>query len=138
MHVATNYHGHPLWQDSDDHKIQKRPTVLLNRLVYALQNAIQPDEVVNRQHQELERRGYPKHYWKCYFNAVSCFKRKRQEELTKFLERKGTLAGFTATAAFYKDVLDLLSKRFDLLDSNSGGFHTTMHGLTSPSLMEAA
>ncbi|GFV04632.1 uncharacterized protein TNCV_295091 [Trichonephila clavipes] len=64
--------------DSDKHVIQKRPTVLLNRLVYALQNVIQPDETFNRQHQDLERRGYPKHYWKCYFNAVSCFRRKRQ------------------------------------------------------------
>ncbi|KAF8792958.1 hypothetical protein HNY73_004494 [Argiope bruennichi] len=66
-------------QGSDEHRIQKRPTVLLNRLMYALQNAIQsPEEMINRQHQELQRRGYPKHYWNCYFNAVSCFKRKRQ------------------------------------------------------------
>ncbi|XP_035217710.1 uncharacterized protein LOC118191032 [Stegodyphus dumicola] len=69
-------------RDSGHHIIHKRPTVLLNRLMYALQNAIQPDERVNRQHQELERRGYPKHYWKCYFNAVSCFRRKRQDYAT--------------------------------------------------------
>ncbi|CAL1266859.1 unnamed protein product, partial [Larinioides sclopetarius] len=65
-------------EDSDEHRVQKRPTVLLNRLMYALQNVIQPDETINRQHQELQRRGYPKHYWNCYFNAVSCFKRKRR------------------------------------------------------------
>ncbi|GFQ79188.1 uncharacterized protein TNCT_541181 [Trichonephila clavata] len=78
-HIEPNEHSPQEMQDSDTHMIQKRPTVLLNRLVYALQNVIQPDETFNRQHQELERRGYPKHYWKCYFNAVSCFRRKRQD-----------------------------------------------------------
>ncbi|GIX99208.1 uncharacterized protein CEXT_425481 [Caerostris extrusa] len=89
-------------KDSDDHKIQKRPTVLLNRLVYALQNAIQPDEVVNRQHQELERRGYPKHYWKCYFNAVSCFKRKRQPISYSLMESQsyGPVECFTCSEIF--------------------------------------
>ncbi|XP_015924064.1 uncharacterized protein [Parasteatoda tepidariorum] len=65
-------------RDSEEFIVRKRPTVLLNRLLYALQNVIQPDEVVTKQHQELERRNYPKQYWRCYFNAVSCFKRKRQ------------------------------------------------------------
>ncbi|GBL93982.1 hypothetical protein AVEN_76703-1 [Araneus ventricosus] len=64
--------------DSDEHRLQKRPAVLFNRLVYALQNAIQPDKTRNRTLQELERREHEKDYWECYFNAASCFKRKRQ------------------------------------------------------------
>lgn len=67
------------------HSIQKRPTVLLNRLMYALHNAITPsDDVISesrKSQMELERRGYPKHYvtaMRCYFNAVTCFRRKRR------------------------------------------------------------
>ncbi|XP_054724616.1 uncharacterized protein LOC129234611 [Uloborus diversus] len=72
--------------DVEPFRISKRPTVLLNRLMYALQNVIQPssDVVKQRPQTELQRRGYPRH-WKCYFNAVSCFRRRRKRSLESAL-----------------------------------------------------
>ncbi|XP_076315561.1 allatostatin double C [Tachypleus tridentatus] len=55
--------------------LPKRSTMLLNKLMNALQNALQEDDIVSHQ-MELQRRGDGRKFWRCYFNAVSCFRRK--------------------------------------------------------------
>ncbi|XP_014242037.2 uncharacterized protein LOC106662452 [Cimex lectularius] len=63
--------------------VPKRAAVLLDRLMVALQKAVDSDHLedsVNRiplsDKMDLQRRGQQKGgrtYWRCYFNAVSCF-----------------------------------------------------------------
>lgn len=55
--------------------VPKRSTMLLNKLMHALHKALR-SETVNGQQMELQRRGEGKMFWRCYFNAVSCFRRK--------------------------------------------------------------
>ncbi|XP_066595032.1 uncharacterized protein [Prorops nasuta] len=71
----------------------KRAALLLDRLMVELQKAVDGnDKNLNSRRpstlslgsneasfpKDLQRRGQPKNknYWRCYFNAVSCFKRK--------------------------------------------------------------
>ncbi|GIY92965.1 uncharacterized protein CEXT_627881 [Caerostris extrusa] len=61
--------------DERDTRFLKRSTMLLNRLMNAL-NKTYPTESFSVPQMELHRRGEGKMYWKCYFNAVSCFRRK--------------------------------------------------------------
>ena len=68
----------------------KRSTMLLNKLMHALHKAIDNDKkeveverdvpdvvplVVDNYSMDLHRRGEDRmtRYWRCYFNAVSCF-----------------------------------------------------------------
>ncbi|XP_076358330.1 uncharacterized protein LOC143250944 [Tachypleus tridentatus] len=53
----------------------KRSTIMLNKLMSTLQKALREDEIVSDQ-MELQRRGGEHKFWRCYFNAVSCFRRK--------------------------------------------------------------
>uniref|UniRef100_T1IPL2 Uncharacterized protein n=1 Tax=Strigamia maritima TaxID=126957 RepID=T1IPL2_STRMM len=63
----SNYFQHPV----------KRSTMLLDRLVTALQKAFKQEtqEVTGMELQR--RRPNGRVYWRCYFNAVSCFRRKK-------------------------------------------------------------
>ncbi|KAG0410181.1 hypothetical protein HPB47_012696 [Ixodes persulcatus] len=55
----------------------KRSTMLLSKLMQPLFKAFKNDADGGFSSQmELQRRGEGKMYWKCYFNAVSCFRRK--------------------------------------------------------------
>ncbi|XP_029826209.2 uncharacterized protein LOC8023308 [Ixodes scapularis] len=55
----------------------KRSTMLLSKLMQPLFKAYKNDADGGFSSQmELQRRGEGKMYWKCYFNAVSCFRRK--------------------------------------------------------------
>ncbi|KAF8791390.1 hypothetical protein HNY73_006267 [Argiope bruennichi] len=67
----------PPLSGSSEHDMRylKRSTMLLNRLMNAL-NKTYPHESFSVPQMELHRRGEGKMYWKCYFNAVSCFRRK--------------------------------------------------------------
>lgn len=56
----------------------KRSTMLLNKLMQPLFRALKNDAEGGMSSQmELQRRGEGKMYWRCYFNAVSCFRRRK-------------------------------------------------------------
>ncbi|KAH7958759.1 hypothetical protein HPB49_004685 [Dermacentor silvarum] len=56
----------------------KRSTMLLNKLMQPLLKAFKSDaEVSYTPPMELRRRGEGKMFWRCYFNAVSCFRRRK-------------------------------------------------------------
>ncbi|KAG8247240.1 hypothetical protein J6590_065366 [Homalodisca vitripennis] len=55
--------------------VPKRAAVLLDRIMVALQKAVDEDTLGPRK-MDLERRGRKEGgrvYWRCYFNAVTCF-----------------------------------------------------------------
>jgi len=63
----------------------KRSTMILDKLVYAFQKALQNEPAPGRspgnpsmESEFQQERGNPSRrlYWRCYFNAVSCFRRK--------------------------------------------------------------
>ncbi|XP_063237850.1 uncharacterized protein LOC134539605 [Bacillus rossius redtenbacheri] len=66
--------------------VPKRTAMLLDKIIVALQKAVDEDsasEISERPDlpdstMDLQRRGQQKGrvYWRCYFNAVTCFKRK--------------------------------------------------------------
>nr|UES72863.1 allatostatin-CC [Carausius morosus] len=66
--------------------VPKRTAMLLDKIIVALQKAVDEDtasELAERPDlpdstMDLQRRGQQKGrvYWRCYFNAVTCFKRK--------------------------------------------------------------
>ncbi|XP_035230806.1 uncharacterized protein LOC118202724 [Stegodyphus dumicola] len=62
-------------QEEEDQQYSKRSTMLLNRLMHALNKSFHYENLSIPQ-MDLQRRGEGKMYWKCYFNAVSCFRRK--------------------------------------------------------------
>ncbi|XP_076315689.1 uncharacterized protein LOC143228294 [Tachypleus tridentatus] len=51
----------------------KRSTMLLNKLIYGFKKAVLEEDEVSHQ-MEHQRHGHQ--FWRCYFNAVSCFRRK--------------------------------------------------------------
>lgn len=56
----------------------KRSTMLLNKLMQPLLKAFKAEPEVSYSPQmELRRRGEGKMFWRCYFNAVSCFRRRK-------------------------------------------------------------
>ncbi|XP_033208597.1 uncharacterized protein LOC117167630 [Belonocnema kinseyi] len=100
---SIDYSDYPV--DNYEKPMQKRAALLLDRLMIALQKAIENEDSVgggssgkyymksgnqlresNRQSipipndktMDLQRRGPAKGrvYWRCYFNAVTCFRRK--------------------------------------------------------------
>ncbi|XP_069683387.1 uncharacterized protein AstCC isoform X2 [Periplaneta americana] len=66
--------------------VPKRTALLLDRIMVALQKAVEdekgarafPDQLADSK-MDLQRRGQQKGrvYWRCYFNAVTCFRRRK-------------------------------------------------------------
>ncbi|XP_054289088.1 uncharacterized protein LOC129004504 [Macrosteles quadrilineatus] len=75
--VSADYPDYQVGVKYDEYPVvvPKRAAVLLDRIMVALQKAVDEDTLGPRK-MDLERRGRKEGgrvYWRCYFNAVSCF-----------------------------------------------------------------
>nr|CAD7430320.1 unnamed protein product [Timema monikensis] len=81
----TEVEFHGLLTQANTVVVPKRTALLLDKIMVALQKAVDEDSSVAAippnmpdSTMDLQRRGQQKGrvYWRCYFNAVTCFKRK--------------------------------------------------------------
>ncbi|XP_075746866.1 uncharacterized protein LOC142804147 [Rhipicephalus microplus] len=78
VRLNTILHGDSRAYDLMAPPPSKRSTMLLNKLMQPLLKAFKSDaEVSYTPPMELRRRGEGKMFWRCYFNAVSCFRRRK-------------------------------------------------------------
>uniref|UniRef100_A0A1B6LKC5 Allatostatin CC n=1 Tax=Graphocephala atropunctata TaxID=36148 RepID=A0A1B6LKC5_9HEMI len=75
--ISADYPDYQVGVKYDEYPVvvPKRAAVLLDRIMVALQKAVDEDTLGPRK-MDLERRGRKEGgrvYWRCYFNAVTCF-----------------------------------------------------------------